>query len=92
MLIDPAVLYARTAQQRCHSICDEIVAEIRLGPETPVRTHALKSGYHTVADGPGAQIVTPVEYWHYVEFGTEYMRAEPHVRPSIEIVRKRHRR
>lgn len=92
MLLDPAVLYAHPARARCHALCDEIVEEIRREPETPVRTHALKSGYHTVGDGVGAQIVTPVEYWHYVEFGTEYMHAEPHVRPAIEVVRKRHRR
>jgi HK97 gp10 family phage protein len=89
---DPAVLYARPARARCREICDEIVHEIQTSPATPVQTGELKAGYHTVDDGPGAAIVTPVDYWHYVEFGTSERAAEPHVRPAIEIVRKRHRR
>lgn len=90
MLADPAVLYARPAQRRCMDICEEIVEVIRGEPETPVRTGELLSGYRAVRDGAGAAVINPVDYWHFVEFGTEYMKAEPHVRPAIETVRARH--
>lgn len=91
MIGDPAVLYANAARDRCRGICEEIVHEIQISPETPVRTGELKAGYHAVDDGPGAAVVTAADYWHYVEFGTSERAAEPHVRPAIEIVRRRHR-
>lgn len=92
MLADPAVLYAKSAQRRCRQICEEIVEVIRESPLTPRRTRALVKGYRAVNTPPGAEIVTPVDYWKYVEFGTSKMDAEPHVRPAIELVRKKHLR
>lgn len=89
---DPALLYARAARRRCYDICQEIVDEIRGDPRTPVETSAMKAGYRAVYDGDGAAIVNPVPYWHYQEFGTEDMPANPHVRPAIEVVRRRHLR
>lgn len=90
MRADPAVIYARAARKRCLEICQEIVDEIRREPETPVETSRMKRGYRAVADGAGAAIVNPVDYWRYQEFGTEDMPANPHVRPAIEKVRRRH--
>ena len=92
MLVDPAVLYAVPAKRVCREICEEIVAEIRSGPETPVRTGELRGSYHVVDTPTGAGIDSSADYWHYVEFGTHEMDAEPHVRPAIEVVRKRHLR
>lgn len=93
MLADPAVIFATAAQKRCMEIAEEIVAIVRESPVTPTgATHQLRNGYRAVPEGAGAAIVTPVPYWHYVEFGTSKMAAEPHVRPAIEIVRRRHTR
>lgn len=98
MRANPAVLYAQPAQKRCREICDEIVGVIRASPVTPRRTGELVAGYQVVVEPPGAEIVNVATndsgepYWQFVEFGTSEMQAEPHVRPAIEIVRKRHHR
>lgn len=90
MRADPAVLYAKPAQRRCKQICDEIVDILRADPEPRV-TGELLSSYRTVDRPPGAEIVTDVRYWHFVEFGTSKMEAKPHIRPAVEIVRRRYR-
>jgi HK97 gp10 family phage protein len=89
MLADPAVLYAVSARRRCVDIAEQIVHHIQTSPVTPERTHALEMGYRAIARGTGAEVVTNVRYWAYVEFGTEDTRAQPHVRPAVEAVRAR---
>lgn len=92
MLVEPDVVYADSARRRCYQICEDIVTEIRREPETPVETGALRAGYHALTDPPGAVVVSTAEYWHYQEFGTHEMPANPHVRPAIEVVRARNLR
>lgn len=89
MLVDPAVVYAHSAQNRCHTIAQAIVDEIRRSPLTPVETHRMEFGYHVVPSPPGAEIRSAVDYWIYQEFGTHEMAANPHVRPAIETIRQR---
>lgn len=89
MRADPAVLYAEPARRRCLAVAQAIVAEIQTAPATPEDTHTLEMGYRAVVEGTGAEIVTSVRYWRFVEFGTGKMRARPHVRPAIETIRQR---
>lgn len=91
MLADPAVLYADAAQRRCREICEEITDLLHKLPE-PRITGELLAGYRVVDVPPGAEIVTAVPYWRYVEFGTSEMTKRQHIRPAIEIVRRRHTR
>jgi len=85
---DPETLYFASAAERCREICQEIVDEIQMSPLTPVgATGRLKTGYRVRLAGDGAEIYTDTPYWRYVEYGTSKMRAQPHVRPAIEVVR-----
>lgn len=91
MEADPAVVYAKAAQRRCLQIAEEIVEVVRASPATPTGfTGKLRAGYRAVADGTGAAVVNDTYYWYMVEFGTKKMRAQPHLRPAIEVVRGRH--
>lgn len=78
----------------------DIVEEIR--PLTPLRDPAraggrqqppgtLRAGYRVNDTEGGANIVTDVDYWYLVEFGTRFAAAQPHVRPAVEIVLARGR-
>lgn len=94
-----ASAYARiaaAADRRCHHIGQEICDEIRDSPATPFDPEAdgvhLRTAYHVAdgAPGDGVTIKTRASYWKYVEFGGGHGRAQPHVRPAIEVVRARH--
>ena len=53
---------------------------------TPVRTGRLRSSYHVEREG-GQTLVTnssDTDYAQFVEFGTKYDAAQPHVRPGLE--------
>lgn len=69
-------------------VAEDIVSFIRSSPETPVLTGALRASYHTSYEPETDtwQVVSEVDYWRYVEFGTRRSQAEPHVRPAIEAV------
>lgn len=93
MRADPAVIYGAAAQKRCLQLAEEVVELIHASPLTPTGfTGKLRAGYRAVATETGAEIVTDVYYWHMVEVGTVKMHAQPHVRPAIEVVRRRHAR
>jgi len=90
---DPNVVFAIAAHKACRERAEEIVAEIRRYPGTPVLTGKLKSDYRVIdLHGGGVEIVNDDPYWRYQEFGTINMPKNPHVRPSIEIVRARRSR
>ena len=84
------------ADRRCHEIAKEIVDEIRDSPNTPYDPEPdgmhLRTSYYVVDNphGQGATVKTKAPYWHYVEFGTGHGRAQPHVRPAIEVIRAKH--
>jgi HK97 gp10 family phage protein len=51
----------------------------------PVRTGRLRNSItYTVADGQ-LIIMATAPYAKYVEFGTRRMRAEPYIRPAIDV-------
>lgn len=89
----------RAGSGRARHLCELIVQEIQMNPDTPYDTRAttdtrgehLRDSY-TVRkhpDGSGRwQVVTNRRYWRYVEFGTkEHGDAQPHIRPAVERVR-----
>jgi len=86
-------------RDECFEIAQEIVEEIRQSAVTgvkyinrvPVDTGRLRDGYEAHLTGNGAEVTSDVEYRDYVEFGTRYMEAQPHVGPAIEAVRARRR-
>ncbi len=83
----------RAANRRCAEICEEIIEHIEADPGAPHRTGALVGGYQTVPTEEGAEIVNPVFYWRFHEFGTHNddgsvrLPRNPHVRRAIEAVR-----
>lgn len=84
----------RSAAKRCLEVTEDIVDEIRSNPMTPYRGDGpptLRESYYATPTGPGAAVRCAVDYWRFVEFGTRYMSAEPHVRPALELVRARNR-
>lgn len=81
------------ALRRCRAIAQELADVINRSPLTP---HAddgppsLRGAYYADDGGEGgAMLRCRVDYWHFVEFGTRYMAAQPHVRPAVEYVRAR---
>lgn len=92
MPFDPVSRHVKQeAEKRCLEAAQQVADEIRSNPMTPVGPDAthLRASYHGDAIKGGAMLRCDVPYWHFVEFGTRYMPAEPHVRPSIELVRRR---
>lgn len=89
MKTDPAIVFAAPARERCFEVAQDIVETIREYVGTPELTHLMEYSYRAVRTPDGAAIVNPTDYWRFQEFGTSKMPANPHVRPSIEIVRMR---
>lgn len=99
MFVSPAKVYEESARRRCVEIAEELLQEIQ--HQAPVSKPGtdkheghlpgtLRRGYDVIVVDDGANIVQPVRYWQFVEFGTSVMRKQPHVRPAVEVVRKRH--
>ena len=89
MRANPERLLGPAARQRCYEVAEDIVETIRTYGGTPELTHLMDNSYRAVRTEDGAAIVNPTDYWRFQEFGTSEMTANPHVRPSIEIVRMR---
>ncbi len=53
----------------------------------------LRNSYYTRVDGKGGIVIKcKRRYWVFVEFGTqEHGRAQPHVRPALDMARERYR-
>lgn len=90
----------KAGSQRAYEICRFIVETIRTDPTTPyddrhdsdTRGEHLRDSYrvrpHPDNDGDW-MITTSRRYWMFVEFGTrEHGRAQPHLRPAIELARQ----
>lgn len=91
------------AENRARDIALEIVGEIATNPTTPYddrerresynRGPHLKFSYYARQDPVTGDWLVKCRrrYWVFVEFGTKTHRAQPHVRPAIELVRAAHR-
>lgn len=88
----------RVGEHQAMAVAQETVKETKriLRPGYGYRTGKLKRGYKAIKTPAGAAVVQtdparvgkrPI--WSYVEFGTRKMRARPHIRPALEIVRAR---
>jgi HK97 gp10 family phage protein len=88
-------------KKSARNVADATVREVRkiLKPGYGFRTGRLKRGYRAIVTPVGGAVVQtdprrsgkrPV--WFYVEFGTKKMRARPHIRPALEIVKARYRK
>lgn len=84
---DPTLAMYIRAQKYCLDKAESVVKHIREDGLTPVRTGKLIEGYEAVEYGDGAAVMTDVEYWKFVEFGTTNMDGQPHVTPAYEEVR-----
>jgi HK97 gp10 family phage protein len=84
---DPAVVFFGVAQTFCLDKAQQIVDHIKYDGLTPIDTGRLIDSYKAQRAGRGAAVVTDVDYWRFVEFGTRYMSAQPHVRPAYEAAR-----
>ena len=68
-------------------------------PGSPVDTGTMRRGFSVRPKNEGADVINPVEYWPYVNYGTYKMEARPFVELSLqrlkteghvnEIVKKR---
>lgn len=70
-------------------VADDVLLNTRL--RCPVLTGRLKRSYRKRLTGISRlramyRIATDVEYAPYVEFGTRYMHAQPHLGPAVEAV------
>jgi HK97 gp10 family phage protein len=88
MRVDAAVVFRNSTRRYCLTKAREVVKHIREDGHCPIDTGDLINGYRAVAVGNGASVVTDIEYWKYVEFGTRYQHPQPHVRPAYEEVAK----
>lgn len=94
---DIETYFGEVAREEAHEIAKEIVEEIRASEMTgvkyvnkvPVDTGRLRDSYEATRTEYGAEVTSDVEYRDYVEYGTRYMQAQPHVRPAIEAVKRR---
>lgn len=55
------------------------------------RSYQYKRGNATGKTASGV-VGTNVEYAPYVEFGTKFMKARPHLRPAMEMARRKYGR
>lgn len=90
----------RVGQKVAESTAKRILKQVRrlLKPGHGYDTGKLYRGYKAIATPVGGAIVQtdpdrgPVpsgkgSIWSFVEFGTKKMRARPHIRPAMEIVK-----
>lgn len=83
--------FLRVARNRCIALAEEVVEEIRRSPDTPTDTGELRNSFRAEPTARGALVTSDVDYWRYVEFGTEeHGRAQRPVRKAMERVRAKH--
>ena len=74
-------------RQRAREIGLYLEAQIKI--RCPVDTGLLRSSYHMEETANGVEVGTNVDYATYVENGTKYQHAQPHVRPALIATKKR---
>jgi hypothetical protein len=92
MKYDYEAMFAQSAQKECKRVADMIADEIKSSPTTPTVTGKLRNSYKSRNNNTGAEVVSTVDYWKYVEYGHHaedgsWVDAQPHVRPAIQIVK-----
>lgn len=71
-----------------------VATEVMAGASerAPIDTGTLSRSYTIVREAPASYLVgTGVHYAPFVEFGTRYTRAQPHLGPALEAARRRYR-
>ena len=61
--------------------------EAQAKTRAPVDTGLLKNSIRAEGDGTSWQVVSPVAYSVYQEFGTRHTPARPYMLPALELVR-----
>jgi HK97 gp10 family phage protein len=81
ILRDKGDLVAREQERLCPVDTGRLKASIEVFDPVPV------DGRLSIDVGPTAETDTGDQYGKYVEFGTEFTRAQPFIRPSIDVVK-----
>lgn len=101
MFYDPEALFGEAAQDFCLEAAEDVVAEIENSAasgtkyvnKTPVDLGNLVRSYEARrSGGHGAEVTTDSDYSDEIEFGTRYMRAQPHRGPAVEAVKTERKR
>jgi len=88
LIFDPEITFGRAARIHCLKTADLICDIIASSPTTPRgATGDLARSYSARPTPEGAEIVSNVSYWRYVEYGVGRGPEQPHVRTAIEAVR-----
>lgn len=75
-------------QKQLMKIALFLEAQIKI--RCPVDTGTLRSSYHVTQKGKDSvEVGTNVEYAAYVEYGTKFQHAQPHVRPAIQVTQRK---
>lgn len=79
--------FGAEAQDLCRRKAELVLKHIQEDGLTPVDTGRMLEGYRVEDTEDGAELVTDVYYWKYVEFEAQGRPARPHVRPAYEAMR-----